>query len=89
MKIDEVDAAQLKKNLIKRLREIKKQRVTIKTAYPLDAAELKLFTTELPQLKEKEVINEVNPELLGGFVIEDDEGVIDMSILGNLEAYQS
>lgn len=89
MKIDEIDAAQLKKTLIKRLREIKKQRVIIKSAYPLGAEELKLFVAELPQLREKELINEVRPELLGGFIIEDDEGVIDLSILGSLQSFQA
>ncbi len=89
MKIDEVDAAQLKKTIIKSLRDIKKKRVVIKSAYKLDDEELKLFVDQLPQLKDKELINIVQPSLIGGFIIEDSEGVVDLSLLSSLNQFKN
>lgn len=91
MKIDRRTAQQLKKSLIAQLKEKKKNTIVITSAYTLSEAEIDMIVEGVKNSADKQIINIVDPTLLGGFTLQDESGLLDLSVAGslhNLASYQ-
>lgn len=84
MKINPQLKKEIKKIFWQRLEEEKKEKVVITTPYPLKGEEFQIFFRYLPWLRNKKIENQVNPNLIGGFILKIGSNVFDGSILGRL-----
>lgn len=55
------------------------------TPYPLSKEEENLFYKYLPWLKDYQIINKIDPNLVGGFIIKIGSQVLDLSLLGKIK----
>ncbi len=79
MRIDPTLKQDLKTYLQKKIHS-KSRKVTVYSTYPLSKAEMKLLETKLPVLKESDMTNEIDREILGGLIIKFGSKMIDLSI---------
>lgn len=85
MTIDPAVRARLKKRLIKELKGPQQRHVVVKTAVKIGKAELSSLQKAVPELKDAQLTNEVDKEIIGGMVIIDGSKIIDVSLKGKLQ----
>lgn len=84
MKIDPNLKKEIKRIFFQKIKEERKEKVTIITPYPINDQEKEMFYQYLPWLRNKILVNEVNPDLIGGFIIRIGSDIFDGSILGKI-----
>ncbi len=80
MRIDQTLKKKLRDLLINKIQEEQRQTVIIQTPYPLSPEDHELFYKKFPVLKQFQVQTQVNPELIGGFIIRHGSKIIDASV---------
>lgn len=87
MKIDPA----IKKDLAERLKQDlaqKKKQVVLVSAYKLDKKELDAVVAKVPDLKKAQVMLEVDPSIIAGYVIRVGSKVLDLSLKGQLNNFK-
>jgi len=84
MKIDETLKKQIKKKIFEQLENQKKTQIVIVTPFSLTLSQKESILERFPEYKDREVINEIDKNLLGGFIIKAGSSVIDASIKGRI-----
>lgn len=84
MKIDPSQRARLKDFLVKKIKEEEKGKIIIRTPYKLTDTDLDFFHRQLPYLKDYRIENQINPDLIGGFVIIQGSKIVDASVLAEI-----
>lgn len=83
MKIEPNLKKEIKKYFLEKIRTKKKKAIII-TPYPLKKEEKEIFYRFLPWLREMELENTIDKELIGGFVLKINSMVFDGSITGRI-----
>lgn len=83
MKIDQKFKNQLKRYLVRKIKE-RKKKATLIVPYPIDNNQMALFYHQFPSLKRAEVEVKVNKAIIGGFILKLGSTVFDASILGKI-----
>ncbi len=84
MKIDEGLKKQIKKKIFDQLESTKKSTVTIVTPFPLTKSQADLILEKFPEYQSLQLENKIDGKLLGGFIIQAGDTIIDASILGRI-----
>lgn len=74
----------IKKRVIEAIKSPNAREVIVRTPFKLSDDELSVMKSELPQLKEAQLTNEVDTSLIGGMVIVDGSMILDYSIKGKM-----
>lgn len=84
MKINPELKKELKKYFFRKIEEEKREKVVIITPFPIREEEYEIFFRHLPWLRKKRIENQVDRELIGGFILKIGSNIFDASILGRL-----